>query len=120
MYNLYLVSVLLSPPSLHSKVFTEKLFTPVFIAGTVKKGAHSYIILFMISKWFRVLHLKFVILILIYLFVVFQNPVTFISESVLSGEDMDDEVMEEDEEEGVVFDPGTEMVPVGSQLFKVS
>ena len=50
----------------------------------------------------------------------YQNPVTVISDSLLSGEDMAEEAMEEDEEEGVVIDPGTELIPPGSQLLKVS
>ena len=45
---------------------------------------------------------------------------TVISESLLSGEDMAEEAVEEDEEEGVVIDPGTELIPPGSQLLKVS
>lgn len=46
---------------------------------------------------------------------------TVIPEGLLSGDDMAEEVMEEEEEEeGVVVDPGTEIVPVGSQLVKVS
>ena len=38
LYNLYLVSVLCSPPSLHTKVFTEKLFTLVSFIFSVSQA----------------------------------------------------------------------------------